>query len=69
MAFDKTYPNRKDWRRQYYGAGRIFASCRPGGDCPWCQGNRRHQLMKQLLRMHDDEHEDGRHVRPRRKAP
>lgn len=49
MAFDKTYPNRKDRRRQYHGSKAIDASCRPGGDCPHCQGNRHHANRKRLI--------------------
>jgi hypothetical protein len=40
MPFDKRYPNRKDWRKPYHGSKRFDASCRPGGDCPYCQSNR-----------------------------
>jgi len=43
MSFDNEYPKRKDWRRPYYKAARFDRSCRPGGDCPWCQGNRTHK--------------------------
>lgn len=42
MSFDKPYPNRKDHRKPYRKAGRFDRSCRPGGDCPVCQGNRTH---------------------------
>jgi hypothetical protein len=54
MGFDKRYPNRKDWRRQYRPNRRgSVRSCRPHGGCPWCLGNRRHQFNKQLLRAGD----------------
>jgi hypothetical protein len=42
MAFDKTYPNRKDWRKPYRKSGRFDATCRPGGSCPYCRDNRQH---------------------------
>ena len=43
MAFDKQYPNRKDNRKQYpRKAQQCDRSCRPGGDCSWCQSNRSH---------------------------
>lgn len=43
MSFDKQYPNRKDWRAQYRRRSqRVDRSCRPGGTCPHCRGNRRH---------------------------
>lgn len=69
MAFDKTYPNRKDWRRQYFGRRRFAsASCRPNGSCSWCESSRTHQWAKQRLRAHDEDFQDGRQVRPRRKV-
>lgn len=40
MGFDKRYPNRKDKRKAHHGGKAIDKSCRPGGDCPWCRGNR-----------------------------
>lgn len=67
MAFDETYPNRKDWRQQYLGRLRHAPmSCRPPGGCPWCESSRFHQWAKQLLRVHDDQQEDGRQLLPRR---
>lgn len=41
--FDKTYKNRKDWRKPYFGAKRFDRSCRNNGSCPYCQGNRMHK--------------------------
>lgn len=40
MSFDKDYPNRKDHRKPYHGAGRHTRSCRNGGSCDWCRSNR-----------------------------
>ncbi len=61
MSFDKNYPNRKDHRRDYYHLRqRMFRSCRPGGDCPWCERNRRYQFLKQQARAKDLEHEGTR---------
>lgn len=43
MSFDKQYKNRKDQRKGYYKkSSRHFASCRPGGSCPYCKSNREH---------------------------
>lgn len=42
MSFDKTYPNRKDKRKPYRGAKAFDPSCRVGGSCPYCRGNRTH---------------------------
>lgn len=44
MGFDNEYPGRKDWRRQYQKrAQKVDRSCRCHGDCPHCQGNRKHK--------------------------
>lgn len=42
MAFDKSYPNRKDQRKPYRKSGKHDKTCRPGGTCPYCQRNRAH---------------------------
>jgi hypothetical protein len=49
MALDKSIQHRKDWRKPYYGSKRIDASCRPGGDCPYCNGNRTHKDKKKSI--------------------
>ena len=47
MAFDKDYPKRKDWRKPYLsGSKRVDRTCRPGGNCPYCQSGRKHKLRK-----------------------
>lgn len=47
MTFDKNYPNRKDRRSPYYKSGKHDRTCRPGGGCPYCEGNRLHRLEVQ----------------------
>jgi hypothetical protein len=43
MAFDKEYPNRKDWRKPYRRrAQQCDSTCRPNGGCPYCERNRFH---------------------------
>jgi len=50
MSFDKYYPNRKDWRRQYYGSKRFDYSCRNHGGCPYCEGGRlRYRKLADIL--------------------
>lgn len=50
MGFDKLYPNRKDWRKQYFKTAlRVDASCRPHGGCDWELGNRMHKLTQKKL--------------------
>ena len=46
MGFDKEYPNRKDWRKQYHGGKKYFGSCRSHGGCPWCEGKITHKKLK-----------------------
>ncbi len=43
MAFDKEYPNRKDWRKPYWRQGVADRTCRPHGGCPWCYLGRMHK--------------------------
>ena len=40
MSFDKNYPNRKDHRKPYMGSKSFDRTCRCGGSCKWCIGNR-----------------------------
>ena len=50
MAFDNYYPNRKDNRRKYYTkAKQCCRGCRNHGGCPYCEGNRFHQMKKAKL--------------------
>jgi hypothetical protein len=44
MAFDKQYPNRKDWRKPYLGktSKKVDRTCRPHGSCPYCESGRLH---------------------------
>jgi len=64
MSFDKHYPRRKDWRRNYEKrCERYDATCRPHGGCPWCLGNRRHADKKRKLST-DEQIEDPRDGTP-----
>jgi len=55
MGFDKSYPNRKDWRKPYQkgSAQACSGSCRPGGSCPYCKDNRMHSTKKRELSAKD----------------
>ena len=46
MAFDKSYPNRKDHRSEYFGSKRFDKSCRNHGSCGYCQSNRTHKNIR-----------------------
>lgn len=59
MSFDKNYPNRKDKRKPYHGSKAFDRSCRTGGNCPWCEGNRRVQELKLKEKIRTDAKEDG----------
>lgn len=50
MSLDKGIEHGKEWRRPYYGSAAFDRSCRPGGDCPWCYGNRMHSTRVRLLK-------------------
>lgn len=41
MSYDNKHPRRKDKRKPYYKkCEQLDRTCRPGGSCPYCQGNR-----------------------------
>ena len=40
MSLDKAIEHGKEKRRPYRGAARFSQSCRHGGSCGWCEGNR-----------------------------
>lgn len=54
MGFEKDYPNRKDHRKPYRKAGKYDRTCRPGGSCPYCQGNRLVGQKRKLMAAKDD---------------
>lgn len=59
MSFDKNYPNRKDHRKPYHGSARFSGSCRPGGSCPVCSGDRQYQERLVQERAKDELQADG----------
>ena len=64
MSFDKDYPNRKDWRKQYKrGSQRFDTSCRCNGRCDYCRGNRLYSVNKWKQRVDDlmDEYYEEEH--------
>ena len=54
MGFDKNYPNRKDKRKPLRGAAIFDSTCRHGGSCSWCKGNRTHRNTKQIEKTNND---------------
>ncbi len=57
MSLKKGIKHNKEHRKPYYKSGKFDKSCRPGGDCPYCQGNRKHSGKKRELSI--EENEDG----------
>lgn len=55
MSLDKGIEHGKEKRKPYYGTGRFDPTCRPHGDCPWCEGNREHKKKKQKPIIEDEE--------------
>jgi len=43
VSLDKAIQHGKEKRRPYYGSKRVDSSCRSHGDCPWCEGARKHK--------------------------
>lgn len=43
MSLEKAIQHGKEKRRPYHGSKAVDRSCRNGGDCPWCEGNRKHK--------------------------
>ncbi len=54
MSFNNHYPNRKDDRRCYHGSAAFDRTCRNGGSCVWCRGNRLYQRSKAILAVTKD---------------
>jgi hypothetical protein len=59
MSFDKVYPNRKDKRKPYRGSARHTRSCRTGGSCGWCRGNRTIATQRLKSKVEDTDVEAG----------
>jgi len=49
MSMDKSIQHGKAHRKPYRKAARFCRSCRPGGRCGWCRGNRLHKHKKREL--------------------
>jgi hypothetical protein len=46
MSLDKAIEHGKEFRKPYHKAGAADQTCRPGGSCPYCQGNRMYSDKK-----------------------
>jgi hypothetical protein len=49
VSFYNHYPNRKDYRKPYRGSKRVDPTCRNGGSCSWCRGNRTYRNVKREM--------------------
>lgn len=47
-SFDKYYPNRKDWRKPYYGCKAFDTSCRSHGSCPYCRNSIKRKRWREI---------------------
>lgn len=50
MSLEKSIKHGKEKRKPYYKSKAQDKTCRPGGSCPHCQGNRQHKHEKQKLK-------------------
>ena len=46
MSLDKAIQSGKEKRKKYYGSKAVDCTCRNGGTCPWCLGNRQYKNKK-----------------------
>ena len=66
MSFDNNYPHRKDWRKPYRKSKRFDRSCRPHGNCGYCEQDRLFTNMQRVPLL--DEEAEARltdHIRSR----
>lgn len=54
MSLDKAIMSGKEHRKPYQGSARFDGSCRHGGDCPWCIGNRTVKNKRAQASLRDD---------------
>jgi hypothetical protein len=55
MSLEKSIASGKDRRAPYHGVKSVDASCRPGGECPYCVGNRTVQRRRELDRARESQ--------------
>ena len=53
MSLNKAISSGKEHRKPYYKSGRFDRTCRPGGSCPYCHGNRMHKHTKKQMNADD----------------
>jgi hypothetical protein len=54
MSLDKAIKFGKERRKRYWGAKEYDVSCRNGGGCPWCYGDRKGHKEK-IQQIKEDE--------------
>lgn len=50
MSLEKAIKHGKEKRKPYHKSKRFDRTCRPGGSCGWCRGNRLHKHKKQAAK-------------------
>ena len=53
MSLEKAIEHGKEKRKPYRGCKAIDKTCRNHGDCPWCQGKRRHKNKRRATYSED----------------
>lgn len=61
MSLDKAIEYGKEKRKQYHGAQAVDKTCRCGGTCGYCRGNRLYSTNKRLQEMKEkiDDYKKG----------
>lgn len=54
MSLNAAIAHGKEYRREYYRAGKHDRSCRPHGGCPYCADNRTHAMRQRYNASMDD---------------
>jgi len=60
MSLDEGIKHGKEHRKPYHGSKAFDQSCRPGGNCSWCQGNREHADKKRELSAEEEKKDHDR---------
>ncbi len=54
MSFHKAIKHNKEYRKSYFGAKAVDASCRCHGSCPSCKRQRLRKKLKQMPLVEDE---------------
>lgn len=57
MSLDKSIRSGRERRKPYRGSAKFDSSCRPGGACGVCLGDRMYRSKREAVRTMSDMHE------------